>query len=340
MAALEKKESDSETSDRTSVEQSSMSGYVVVSIPKKLSEIAGNTSPISPFGLNNTGAICYFNSLLQAILSCQSIYNTVQDITIDSDLNKTLTGRTFVQTVRTAMGNNAGECAASSSKLLSALIADLEEKIGKTNFGKMQESASEGFVWLLDMMENPESKVHPITKLFRHRYEIEYYCQNCKDIVSVQEDSGISINLFFYDEWHKPISDAATFADAIRVHLSYTDKGYKCPKCKRVVNGIRRYTLTRTPEIMVCLFNQYVDKKLRYFPTAFKIPDQNNSAHVYQLVAQVEHSGNLGGGHYVCKATRKAGTTTAPFLFNDTGVTEIPKLEPTAGTYMIFYQKI
>jgi ubiquitin C-terminal hydrolase len=291
---------------------------------------------IGPFGLNNVGSICYFNSLLQALLSCKSIYNVIQDITIDNDLNKTLTGRTFIQTVRTAMGGNVGECAAMSSKLLSALIADLENRLGKIDFGKMQESASEGLVWLLDMMENPESKVHPITRLFRNHYCVEFFCETkCKDIVSVQEDTGISINLFFYDSWPKPIKDSATFADAIRVHLSNTDSGYKCPRCKETVIGIRRHTLTRVPEILVCLFNQYADKKLRYFPQSFKIPNNKGGIFTYQIVAQIEHSGNLGGGHYVCKATRK---NNQHFLFNDNAFTEIPKLEPSVGTYMIFYQ--
>ena len=294
---------------------------------------------IGPFGLNNTGAICYFNSLLQAILSCKSIYDVIQDITIDSDLNKSLTGRTFIQTVRTAMSNNQSEQATSSSKLLSALITDLEEKIGKTNFGKMQESASEGLVWLLDMMENPESSIHPITKLFRNRYCVEFFCKNCNDIVSVQEDTGISLNLFFYDNWPGGITNSATFSDAIRVHLSFTDKSYRCPRCKLTVEGIRRHSMLRSPEILVCLFNQYADKKLRYFPETFRIPGNKNNLLQYRLVAQVEHSGSLGGGHYVCRALRKsANNTQTAFLFNDGSFSEIPKLEPTAGTYMIFYQ--
>jgi ubiquitin C-terminal hydrolase len=92
----------------------------------------------------------------------------------------------------------------------------------------------------------------------------------------------------------------------------------------------------RSPEIFVCLFNQYADKKLRYFPQIFKIPNNKNGSLTYQLVAQVEHSGSLGGGHYVCKALRKDGA----YLLNDSGVSTITGLEPSAGTYMVFYQQI
>ena len=88
MAALEKKDS----------------GYILVKNPAE--EPKKVSIPIGAFGLNNVGAICYFNSLLQGILSCKSIYDTIQDITIDSDLNKTLTGKAFIQTVRTAMSGN------------------------------------------------------------------------------------------------------------------------------------------------------------------------------------------------------------------------------------------
>ena len=302
--------------------------YIIIEKPSDIKP------DIMPFGLNNTGAICYFNSLVQALLSCKSIYKTIGDITIDSDLNKSITGRTFIQTIRTASTGSQNEQATSSSQLLAALISDLNERIGKTNFGRMQESASEGLVWLLDMMEQPESKNHPITKLFRHWYGVDFYCNKCNDIVSVQEDTGICLNLFFMDNWAKPIRDSYTFADAIRVHLSNMDKDYKCPRCKERVNGFRRHTLLRAPEIFVCLFNQYADKKLRYFPQSFKIPSQTNKPMTYHIVAQIEHSGSLGGGHYVCRGMRKNGT----FLFNDNSVSSEVPLEPSIGTYIIFYQ--
>ena len=122
----------------------------------------------------------------------------------------------------------------------------------------MQESASEGLVWLLDMIEyHPDNgstnrhsneeklrqaeaqlnstatslvasekpRSHPITKLFRNWYSVEYYCKQCNDIVSIQEDTGISLNMFFYDSWPRPITDPMTFADAIgfMAHLQIKD---------------------------------------------------------------------------------------------------------------------
>ena len=104
--------------------------YIIVEKPSDIKP------DIMPFGLNNTGAICYFNSLIQALLSCKSIYKTIGDITIDSDLNKSITGRTFVQTIRTASTGSQNEQATSSSQLLAALISDLNERIGKQILGK------------------------------------------------------------------------------------------------------------------------------------------------------------------------------------------------------------
>ena len=211
-----------------------------------------------PFGLNNIGSICYFNALTQSLLSCSSIIKAIPEAKDESsDLNKTSTGKMFLNAVRTALIPNQSDMSKGSiaideswlplvanisSKLLSALVADLEQKLNKNTFGRMQESASEGLVLLLDSMENPDSKQHSITKLFRHQYNVKLFCNKCREIVSEREDFGIDINLFFQDRIDK-MTKPEEFADAIYQHISPLDHDYKCPACKIRVDGIRLHTL-------------------------------------------------------------------------------------------------
>lgn len=293
--------------------------------------------PLS-FGLNNTGSICYFNALTQSLLSCSSI---IKNVPLDgkdesSDLNKTITGKMFLNAVRTALSSNQTDMGNISSKLLQGLMVDLEIKLGKNNFGKMQESASEGLILLLDAMENPDSKEHLITKLFRHQYNVKLFCNKCQDIVSEREDTGIDINLFFQDRIDK-MTKPEEFAEAIYQHVSPIDHNYICPKCKSRVDGTRLHTLKYAPQIMVCKFMIYNDlgRKMNYFPLEMKFPGTKDLALSYKLVAQIEHSGGLNGGHYWCRALRGDGKI---YNLNDTGVSPVA-FSSSSGTYMLFYQQ-
>lgn len=146
-----------------------------------------------PFGLINTGAICYFNSFLQTLCSCSAFTATVLEN--KKYLLKTMTGKSIYNYVckyklrcnNTESDNTESENAESENaesentesnntkntksnntesnntesdniafstiEVLKALKFDLKERRPKINFGHGQESAHEVFVLLLDMME-------------------------------------------------------------------------------------------------------------------------------------------------------------------------------------------
>lgn len=62
---------------------------------------------------------------------------------------------------------------------------------------------------------------------------------------------------------------------------------------------------------------------------------ENDHVH-YKLVATVEHTGSLQGGHYWARCFRHGKY----FMCNDTNVSQIENLEPTVNTYMLFYHLI
>jgi ubiquitin C-terminal hydrolase len=110
---------------------------------------------------------------------------------------------------------------------------------------------------------------------------------------------------------------------------------YTCDKCNtRLKNVHRVYTLKMLPEIVVIIFNKYGRKINCYYPSSLSFPAKNMNKKTidYKLVAQIDHSGSMSGGHYVAKGVRGKEV----FLFNDSSVSQ-SELGPTNGAFMVFY---
>src|SRR6266702_2422158 len=100
------------------------------------------------FGLRNTGVICYFNSIMQAVISCTSFTRAV--LAHAKFLAQTRTGASVVAFVRAytegspprARHPPASGIEGATAALLECLQADLRERRPKTSFGAGMQSAS------------------------------------------------------------------------------------------------------------------------------------------------------------------------------------------------------
>jgi ubiquitin C-terminal hydrolase len=237
-------------------------------------------------------------------------------------------------------------------------VADLTERRPhyRFQFGHRQESASEAFEHLLDMLEPPgegsdqtcpsadagtatyrSSLESPITRLFLHRYRCDLHCRACRSVVSSLTDHAIIFNLFHIDAMPRRPATPEEFSKAVRIQASAMD-AYACPTCGKATPAVRVYCLTMVPEIVVVGFNQYVgyggQARARYFPPRLEFPTADDAgALAYQLVGQVEHSGGLEGGHYWARGLRAGGRV---YVLNDTGVGP-GAFAPTADTYLLAY---
>lgn len=220
-----------------------------------------------PSGLYNTGSICYFNSLLQVLLSCTSLYDWKNKK--QSDL-----GNEFRRLFVSDLDPNL------SSKIL--------KKIPK--FGNGQESASEALTLLLNNINDPE-----LNNMFTHRFRYHTICLNCNYKTEELSDTSILLELF----------DVTTITPEIILYHTDTLYDYTCDKCKKK-GIIRKSRLTMLPEIIVCLFNVYYKKIKHNFPELLIFPGYNNKLQ-YNVVGQIEHSGSLHGGHYWSRALRENG---------------------------------
>lgn len=257
-----------------------------------------------PYPLVNTGSICYFNSLLQALGTCTSIHSiTFKDLS-ELEINMKI----YMDMIS---NNNVDNII--SSKILSSL-----HNI-KPNFGNGQESASEAFILLIDAINNDQ-----LTSLFLNRFRCFTKCNSCNNISDEKKDHSIIINLFHIDN--------LTPENILKYTNDIPD--YKCERCKNV-GAIRYYRLTMLSEIIVVCFNVYFTKKKYNFPDILTFPGKEKNLN-YKLISQIEHIGSLNGGHYWSRVLRKNNKC---YICNDHSISE-SVLTPTNNTYIVMYHII
>lgn len=265
------------------------------------------------FGLINNGQMCHFNSLVQSLISSPIANKTI----LNSDnIKKTRTGRLLFEFVKKSIFLTPSHV----QDLYLSLVCNT-----KGSYGCGQESVSEGLVLLLDVISDNNNDCD-INQLFQLRYDIIIKCLDCS-FRSESTDSSVHVNLFSdYEETPEG------FAKVIELQVTRLD-GFKCPNGH--YNTAKIQKLNYAPQVLICLFNQYYDRKKHYFPQKFKFKSGIAKPLLYKQVAQVEHYGSLHSGHYSCRGLRYDGI----YNFDDENVSPCV-FEPTPDTYIVIYNQI
>lgn len=225
-----------------------------------------------PFGLRNTGSVCWLSSLLQAVVSATQVATTA--LRARPYLARTRTGRAFHDFVWAAApaARPPGSApfapgapvAQHSGRVRAALAADLGERRPGTRFGASQECAGEGLVHLLEMMDAPGGE-NPVSRLFYHRYECSVYCGACRRRASRVRDVAVQFSVF------GPPPPAGALGRRLRRQLSRVE-GYRCGLCGARGPAVRRYELKMAPEVVVVMFDLFRARPPRHFPERLSFP--------------------------------------------------------------------
>ena len=254
------------------------------------------------FGLVNVGAICWFNSLIQAIMSAPRAVIVIKDESamMPRDSQDNVLGA-FGRFIMDVYADESASAIHNASSILVALMKTVK------NFGMMQEDANEGFHLLLDAM--PTS----VSRMFESSWCIDLYCDHCSAIVSTHAREEM-MHLVMMERSIIPLSlNGDPFVQFMSGHMTSVT-GYKCPKCSKCNNAreseptptktMRIVRLVKPADILVVSFNKYIEKwHGPEYPinmtVSFKATaDSEGGSAQYELISVIRHMGTMHSGHY------------------------------------------
>lgn len=274
------------------------------------------------FGLQNVGSICYFNSLIQALISCEPFISALL-ICKESENTQLITA--FKNFLMEARGTGISKINISALPILSELKRQYD------SFGNGQEDVMEGFDALISLMGDDV-----IGKLFVSTWRMDIFCSACKKVVSINTEKMMRVIMV---EDYIPFARTQSIGAFVGGHMSkFTD--YNCPTCgAKRAEGINVYRLDIPPPILVISFNKFNGKWLAD-PVA-EIMDVEYGIEVkrmakYKIVAIIHHSGGRRSGHYTTTAVRGDKI----YLFNDSKFIEMESFKSSQNDYILIYTKI
>lgn len=303
-----------------------------------------------PYGFRNLGATCYFNALLQGILSCRSFKETILQNQNKEEYVNNEVAKKFVELYNIMSDDTLDDSQKSAVHMNFApqiwreVFACAMKRQDNVKFTPGQECVREGFHLLLESMDG----LKEVEKLFNHRYRTLIYCKNCDDWV-VKKDDEYSLfevqpnlksqQLPEFKNIDPLFNQARPLVDFIQKQNSYVDDDFRCPRCKQKKAMFQTTKLIMIPKILPILAKKYgIDGRRKSlevtpFPIAMEVKDKFNGVMEYNAVCQIEHMGNMNGGHYNCRAFRNNDW----YLIDDSRYTKAPFM-PTKNTYLVFYE--
>jgi uncharacterized UBP type Zn finger protein len=213
---------------------------------------------LKPFGLINTGVTCYFNALLQSLLSCTSFTETIISHKEQPKYETHPITKTIMEIIEINLSrpDSFRELGKSAPILWKIMVKYLHEKknINMREFISGQQCAREGYHYLLDTLDD----FNEIQRLFFHRYKSQIWCDVCKKWISNKEDiynvievqpdlKSEQLDIFTNDNDNKK-----NMSDFILHQKSYiTD--FKCSSCNDKKDKFKLNTLIYLVPLQVCL---------------------------------------------------------------------------------------
>lgn len=253
------------------------------------------------FGLNNTGAICWCNALLQTLLSLSS-FNTVmlecKDILSNNKLAIMyikMLEEILPESTTGIQYNNINNLNEYSTKFLLAISYEMRRLKRSCNI-MGQFDANEGFHLILELLN-----CEHIYRLFNNKYEITIKCTACHTTPSIETD--VSVQIHYHDK--RDVKTKREYCEYIEYHPSELEN-YKCSNCHIVKKKRYRHCeLKMLREIISIYYDKTNKDTSQWYPEYLKFRTKNSKFMRYKLVSIINWRGRIdkknnyiSSGHY------------------------------------------
>lgn len=258
---------------------------------------------IEPYGMYNSGIICYFNSAMQALISSKHFMDMIKsnDNVISDEIIKHTQNK--------------------DSYNLNIFNAFMAKK--NNSFGYNQEDAGEFITLLLEMYRHP----------FVYTYICDLFCIHCRKTKSLPPDK----NIFFYTSPSHIENNTISGNNMIaNIKNNYSKCfGVQCTVCGsgKIVKTNR---ISEISEIILISIQPDFDKKEICNYDSYITFDSGSDRNIYRLIAVIYHSGGKESGHYYSKCLR--GDKWYEFNDMQVSLTHYPNPHPNA--YLLLYDYI
>jgi ubiquitin C-terminal hydrolase len=271
--------------------------------------INGKPLSIPAIGFHNTGAICYFNSLVQCLLSSNFFIRFVLEIEKDTESNDSNASNIFTDFFTNITLDKW------NITFTTCLLQSLQ------NFQPNQ-SSSEYFILMVDSLK--------WDKLFECQYKLKTTCNECG---FVKEREDISYNVLINHSFDEFIQTASSLENVL------------CDGChKRTTLSEQRKISAVSDMIVVCL-NKYFTKHVIAYPKMFSLGTfkfrLKGSVEHFGMLGAGHYTCRTERKENEDNTTND--NVYKHYLIDDTRVVPISEEvfeKPMAETYMIFYERV
>lgn len=293
--------------------------------------ILNDTTP-EPTGLRNHSALCWINSLTQALLSLAPLYESVR-----LAVRPTPVAKYFGEMFRAAYSATPAE---SCEQLLDVIATSKTYKRAARFDFREQNCAQEAFTLVMDCIGTPADNV---SMLQRTLWETCPACAKDSDARTITANYlDVYTGELFRAGFARvaPLMTPHGFSMYLTMRPSALET-FVCAHCKQVSDDVLTYSkLDTARSIVTVVLHKYDRKTLTMYPLQITFPAVHIGELVYDLCAIIRHYGSMSSGHYTAVVRRgnpHAGGLNW-WLCNDSSVEKLPGAPASAEEdYMLFY---